>query len=121
MALKLSKDNREKVEAYAIANDIRRFDLLVEDLNNELSDGWEALSVEEGLSQYQKDPFDELEFVVLAGDRADEANLGPVANVINTAKSLGCKVLLVAHALSPTALHQLMRVGADDFAPSGSG
>ena len=117
MALTLSKDNRARVEAYAIANDIRRFDLLVEDLNNELSGSWEALSVDEGLTEYSKDPFDELEFVILAVDRADEANLGPVANVITAAKSLGCKVLLVAHELSPIALHQLMRLGADDFAP----
>ena len=117
MALTLSKANRARVEAYAIANDIRRFDLLVEDLNNELSGSWEALSVDEGLTEYSKDPFDELEFVILAVDRADEANLGPVANVITAAKSLGCKVLLVAHELSPIALHQLMRLGADDFAP----
>ena len=84
MALTLSKDNRARVEAYAIANDIRRFDLLVEDLNNELSGSWEALSVDEGLTEYSKDPFDELEFVILAVDRADEANLGPGNWVIAT-------------------------------------
>lgn len=117
MALRLTKDTREKVEAYAIANDIRRFDLLVEDLNAELDKSWEPLSVEEGLEEYKKDPFDELEFVIVAVDRSDEANLGPVANIITTAKALGCKILLVAHELSPVALHQLMRLGADDFAP----
>lgn len=117
MALKLTKETRAKVEAYAIANDIRRFDLLVEDLDNELSKNWAPLSFEEGLEKYQKDPFDELEFVVVAVDRADEANLGPAANIITTAKSMGIKVLLVAHELSPIALHQLMRLGADDFAP----
>jgi len=117
MALKLTKETRAKVEAYAIANDIRRFDLLVEDLDNELSKNWAPLNFEEGLAKYQKDPFDELEFVVVAVDRADEANLGPAANIITTAKSMGLKVLLVAHELSPIALHQLMRLGADDFAP----
>lgn len=117
MALKLTKNEQVPVEAYAIANDIRRFDLLVEDLDSELSKNWAPLDFEEGLSRYQKDPFDELEFVIVAVDRADEANLGPVADVIKTAKSLGCRVLLVAHELSPVALHQLMRLGADDFAP----
>ena len=117
MALKLTKETRAKVEAYAIANDIRRFDLLVEDLDNELSKNWAPLTFEEGLAKYQKDPFDELEFVVVAVDRADEANLGPAANIITTAKSMGLRVLLVAHELSPIALHQLMRLGADDFAP----
>lgn len=117
MALKLSKNDQAKVEAYAIANDIRRFDLLVEDLDNELSKNWAPLDFEEGLSKYQKDPFDELEFVIVAVDRQDEENLGPVADVIKTAKSLGCRILLVAHELSPVALHQLMRLGADDFAP----
>lgn len=117
MALKLTKETRAKVEAYAIANDIRRFDLLVEDLDNELSKNWAPLTFEEGLAAYQKDPFDELEFVVVAVDRADEANLGPAANIISSAKAMGIKVLLVAHELSPIALHQLMRLGADDFAP----
>jgi len=117
MALKLTKETRAKVEAYAIANDIRRFDLLVEDLDNELSKNWAPLNFEEGLTKYQKDPFDELEFVVVAVDRADEANLGPAANIITSAKAMGIKVLLVAHELSPIALHQLMRLGADDFAP----
>lgn len=117
MALKLTKESQVKVEAFAIANDIRRFDLLVEDLDNELAKNWEPLTFEQGLSKYQKDPFDELEFVIVAVDRADEANLGPAANIITTAKSLGVKVLLVAHELSPIALHQLMRLGADDFAP----
>ena len=117
MALKLTKETRAKVEAYAIANDLRRFDLLVEDLDNELSKNWSPLTFEEGLAAYQKDPFDELEFVVVAVDRADEANLGPAANIISSAKAMGIKVLLVAHELSPIALHQLMRLGADDFAP----
>jgi len=117
MALKLTKEAQVKVEAYAVANDIRRFDLLVEDLDSELSKNWAPMTFEEGLSKYQKDPFDELEFVVVAVDRADEANLGPAANIISTAKSMGLKVLLVAHELSPIALHQLMRLGADDFAP----
>lgn len=117
MALKLTKDAQVKVEAFAIANDIRRFDLLVEDLDTELSKNWAPLSFEEGLDKYQKDPFDELEFVVVAVDRADEANLGPAASVITAAKSCGLKVLLIAHELSPVGLHQLMRLGADDFAP----
>lgn len=117
MALKLTKDTQVKVEAFAIANDIRRFDLLVEDLDTELSKNWAPLSFEEGLEKYQKDPFDELEFVVVAVDRADEANLGPAAKVITAAKSSGLKVLLIAHELSPVGLHQLMRLGADDFAP----
>lgn len=117
MALKLSKSEQVKVEAFAIANDIRRFDLLVEDLDNQLPGEWAALTFEEGLHAYKKDPFDELEFVIVAVDRTDEEDLAPAAEVIKTAKSLGCRVLLVAHDLSPIGLHQLMRLGADDFAP----
>jgi pilus assembly protein CpaE len=117
MALSLKKEAPQKFEAYAIANDMRRFDLLVEDLNTELSNAWAPLTMEEGLTAYAADPFDELEFVIVAVDRADEENLGPAANIISTAKSLGCKVLLVAHELTPVSLHQLMRLGADDFAP----
>ena len=117
MALRLTKSDTGKVEAFALANDIRRFDLLIEDLDNVLEKNWSTLTFEEGLSAYAKDPYDELEFVVVAVDRADEANLGPAANVIKSAKALGLRVLLVAHELSPVGLHQLMRLGADDFAP----
>lgn len=117
MALKLKKNDRAKVEAFAIANDIRRFDLLTEDLDNELDKNWAPLSFEEGLEAYRKDPYDELDFIVVAVDRADEADLAPAAAVIKAAKELGLRVLLVAHELSPVALHQLMRLGADDFAP----
>ena len=117
MALILNKKDRAKVDAFAIAADIRRFDLLTEDLDNELDKSWAPLTFEEGLDDFRKDPYDELEFVVVAVDRSDEADLAPAAEVIKSAKSIGLKVLLVAHELSPVALHQLMRLGADDFAP----
>jgi len=117
MALTLSKKDQAKVDAFALANDIRRFDLLTEALDNELDKNWSPLTFEEGLEDFKKDPYDELEFVVVAVDRADEADLAPAAAVIKSAKALGLKVLLVAHELSPVALHQLMRLGADDFAP----
>ncbi|MEM9428206.1 MAG: AAA family ATPase [Pseudomonadota bacterium] len=47
----------------------------------------------------------------------DEVDLVPVVRVIQAARDSGVKVLLVAKALSPAGLHQLMRTGADDFAP----
>ena len=117
MALSLTRKDRSKVEAFAIANDMRRFDLLTEDLDNELDKNWAPLTFDEGLTAYRKDPYEELELVIVAVDRADEADLGPSAAVIKAAKDLGLQVLLVAHELSPVALHQLMRLGADDFAP----
>lgn len=117
MALSLTKKDRKKVEAFAIANDMRRFDLLTEDLDSELDKNWAPLSFEEGLVAYSKDPYEELELVVVAVDRADEADLTAAETIIKSAKGLGLQVLLVAHELSPVALHQLMRLGADDFAP----
>ncbi len=117
MALSLKREPAPKYEALAIASDMRRFDLLVEDMDAEMPSGWSAVSMKEGLKAFEADPHDELEFVIVAVDRADEDDLGPAASVITTAKSLGCKVLLVAHELSPVSLHQLMRLGADDFAP----
>ncbi len=40
-----------------------------------------------------------------------------MTEVVKKAKDKGVKVILVANQVSPMALHQLMRLGADDFVP----
>jgi pilus assembly protein CpaE len=117
MALIRKSTKAEKVEAFAVARDIRRFDLLTEDLESEVTGGWTSSDFETGLSEFMRDPYDELEFIVVGVDKSDEEDMAPVARVISDAKELELKVLLVADDLSPMALHQLMRLGADDFAP----
>ncbi len=45
------------------------------------------------------------------------ATLSRISDVIRAAKARKVKVILVANQISPMALHQLMRLGAEDFVP----
>jgi len=58
-----------------------------------------------------------LNFIAVAVGTDDEGNLTVVGDVINRAKELGIKVILIAEDVSPIALHQLLKLGADDFVP----
>jgi len=47
----------------------------------------------------------------------DEDNLTTLSEVISIAKAADVKVILIAEDVSPTALHQLLREGGDEFVP----
>jgi pilus assembly protein CpaE len=55
--------------------------------------------------------------VAIAVDSDDENDLARISGIISTAKEKGVKVILIAEEVSPIALHQLLRLGADDFVP----
>ncbi len=115
MALILSKE--QPTEAFAVARDFKKFNLLVEDLDDEFTGSWRQVNFKDGLVALQKSNLQVLEFVIVAVDREDEKNLDTASAFIRSAKSLGVRVILIANDLSPIGLHQLMRLGADDFAP----
>ena len=58
-----------------------------------------------------------LEFVAIALDDKDEADLARISELIKQAKARGIKVILIAEEVSPIVLHQMLRLGADDFVP----
>jgi pilus assembly protein CpaE len=58
-----------------------------------------------------------LEFVAVAIDEADEDDLVMLGEIISLANKKGIKVILIAEDVSPAALHQLLRQGADEFVP----
>ena len=105
------------VIACAIARDVESFDLLIEDMEAELGPAWGGLDVVDGLSFLEQPEAQSLEFVAIAIDRDDEADLTPFGGLIRAAQAIGVKVILIAQDVSPMALHQLMRLGADDFVP----
>ena len=115
MALILSKE--QPTEALAIARDFKKFNLLVEDLDDEFSSSWRQVNFKDAGNALQRANLQALEFVIVAVDRDDEKNLDSASSIIKTAKTLGVRVILIANDLSPMGLHQLMRLGADDFAP----
>ncbi len=113
----LKTEDEPEIEACAIARDIQSFDLLIEDMETEMQDRWGGLNFTDGLDYLNSPDAAALRFVTVAVDQEDETDLSIVSELIGAAKSNNVKVILVAHDLSPMALHQLLRQGADDFAP----
>ncbi|MDE9451878.1 AAA family ATPase [Aliiroseovarius sp. Z3] len=107
----------EPIVACTIARDVQNFDLLIEDMEAELGEAWGDLSIEDALAFFAQPDADALEFVAIAMDDQDEADLSKVAGVIRAAGEKGIKVIVIAEEVSPIALHQLLKMGAEEFVP----
>jgi pilus assembly protein CpaE len=106
------------ITACTISRDVQNFDLLIDDMELELGESWGDLSFEDALTFLDQPEAASLEFVAIAvdGRRRD----GPVANHRHhpaPPRRKGIKVILIADQISPAGLHQLLRLGADDFVP----
>lgn len=105
------------VVACTISRDISKFDLLIEDMETELGESWGDLGFDEAVDFLQQPDSASLEFIAIAVDAKDEGNLGRIADIVKAAKERGIKAILIADEISPMALHQLLKLGADDFVP----
>ncbi len=105
------------IVACTISRDVQNFDLLIDDMEAELGESWGDLSFEDAKVFLHQPEAEYLEFVAIAVDDQDEAELPRIGEIIRTAKEKGIKVILIAEEVSPIALHQLLRLGADDFVP----
>ncbi|MCA1336681.1 AAA family ATPase [Pseudooceanicola marinus] len=104
-----------------VACTIRRepdgFELLIEDMETVMGDKWGDLGFAEALMFFNQPEAETLEFIAMAIDSEDEENLVLLGEVITQARAQGIKVILIAEDVSPAALHQLLRKGADEFVP----
>jgi pilus assembly protein CpaE len=105
------------IVACTISRDVQNFDLLIDDMEHELGESWGDLSFDDALVFLGQPDAATLEFVAIAVDSEDEADLTRISEVIRTAKAKAIRVVLIADQVSPIALHQLLRLGADDFVP----
>lgn len=105
------------VLACTVSRNVHHFDLLIEDMEAELGEAWGDLSFEEARAFLEQPEAAELQFLALAVKADDDLDFGMVGDLIAAAKGRGLKSILVAHDLSPAALHELLRLGADDFVP----
>ena len=105
------------IVACTISRDVQNFDLLIDDMELELGESWGDLSFEDALVFLGQPDAATLEFVALAVTGEDETDLPRITGIIRQAKSRSIKVILIADQVSPVALHQLLRLGADDFVP----
>ena len=105
------------IVACTVSRDVSNFDLLIEDMEAELGESWGDLTFEDAVVFLNQPDAEMLEFIAIAVDSEDESNLSRISGIIGTAKEKGIRVILIAEEVSPIALHQLLRLGADDFVP----
>ncbi len=105
------------IVACTISRDVQNFDLLIEDMETALGENWGDLGFAEALAFLNQPEADSLQFVAVAIDATDEDDLVMLGEIIGLASSKGIKVILIAEDVSPAALHQLLRQGADEFVP----
>ena len=105
------------IVACTVSRDVQNFDLLIEDMEAELGESWGDLSFEDAAVFLAQDDSNSLEFVAIAIDEEDEDNISQVAETIQTAIKKKIKVLVIAEDVSPIALHQLLKLGAEEFVP----
>ncbi|MEZ5911455.1 MAG: AAA family ATPase [Paracoccaceae bacterium] len=105
------------IVACTVSRNVQNFDLLIEDMEAELGESWGDLTFADALAFLEQPESAALKFVAIAIDNEDEADLKLVSDLIARAKAKNLKVVLIAEEVSPIALHQLLRQGADDFVP----
>jgi pilus assembly protein CpaE len=96
---------------------VQRFDLLIDDMEQELGEAWGDLNFEDALVFLKQPDSSGMQFVAIAVDSEDESELSKMNDVIKAAKAKKIKVLLIANQVSPSVLHQMLKLGADDFVP----
>lgn len=113
----MTQSDQTPIRACTISRDVQNFDLLIEDMETAMNDAWGDLGFAEALAFLTQPEAASLEFVALAMDTEDEADLPLLTEIIAVAARAGIKCILIAEDVSPAALHQLLRGGADEFVP----
>lgn len=105
------------IVACTISRDVQEFDLLIEDMETELGESWGDLSIDDAIAFFGQPDAETLQFIAVAMDEEDESELARFAEVIRKAASHGIKAIVIAEEVSPIALHQLLKMGAEEFVP----
>ncbi|MFB9151498.1 AAA family ATPase [Roseovarius ramblicola] len=113
----MTQSDTTPIRACTISRDVQNFDLLIEDMEAALGEAWGDLGFSEALAFLGQPEAATLEFVALAMDEHDEDDLPLLNEIITVAAQRGIKSMLIAEDVSPAALHQLLRNGADEFVP----
>lgn len=113
----LNLENAITVEACTASSDPSAFELLAEDMFVEYDDKWTALDFNQAHHFLDSPSARGLEMMAVAVRESDEDNIPAIVQLVRAAREADVHVVLVADGISPIALHQLMRAGADDFAP----
>jgi len=113
----LQDEEATPIFACTISRDVQNFDLLIEDMEQECGESWGDLSLEDAAVFFDQPEADQLEFVALAMNQEDEADIDTITDLIRSARSRKIKVLVIAEEVSPIVLHKLLKLGAEEFVP----
>jgi pilus assembly protein CpaE len=105
------------IVACTISRDVQNFDLLIEDMETECGESWGDLTFQDASVFLRQPEAETLEFVAIAMDSDDEDKIETIAEIVRSASARGIKVLLIAEDVTPIALHQLLKLGAQEFVP----
>ncbi|HIP22287.1 MAG TPA: pilus assembly protein CpaE [Rhodobacteraceae bacterium] len=106
-----------KMEAFAVASSPESFELLSGELHGLFGQNWGNMTVLAAGEMLGRGAMAGDENLIVCVEAQDEQNLEPIDSFVREAKKAGFTVVLVAKDVSPTALHRLLQLGADDFAP----
>lgn len=105
------------IVACTVSRDVQNFDLLIEDMEAECGEAWGDLSLDDASVFLDQPEAETLEFIALAIDQDDEANIDQINELIKRASDAGITTLVVAEEVSPLVLHKLLKLGAEEFIP----
>lgn len=111
------KSDPAPIVACTISRDVQKFDLLIDDMEVELGEGWGDLQLSEARAFFDQPEASSVEFVAIAVDSEDEGDIGLIGEIIRAATDKKIKVILIADNVSTAGLHQLLKLGANDFVP----
>ncbi len=117
MSSAINQPEPSPLVACTISRDVTNFDLLIEDMEAAVGEAWGDLGFPEALAFMGQLDAETLEFIAIAIDDEDEDRLPIIGEIIELAGHLRIKVILIADDVSPSALHTLLRQGADEFVP----
>lgn len=105
------------IKACTVSRDVQNFDLLIEDMETCLGDAWGDLPLATAATYLSQHGNANFEFIALAIDADDEAEIDMLLHIVKEAKAKNIKVILISEDVSSTVLHNLLNNGADVFAP----
>ena len=111
------KQDPDPITACTICRDIQNFDLLIEDMETELGEGWGDLGFSDALVFLDQPDARDLEFLAIAMDEDDEGNIAQIARLVKEAVARDIAVIVIAEEVGPMVLHQLLKLGAREFVP----
>lgn len=105
------------MDAFAVASNPASFEALNNELHGLFGQSWSNMTVNAAGEMLGRGAMNGDEILIVCVESDDEQNLDPIDAFVSSAKKAGFIVILVAKDVSPTALHHLLQLGADDFAP----